>query len=355
MNIAQYTLLVCGALLASCSPIGCREGDPATPDAEVLRYEIVGERVCSSSYIADAYLVDGGFVVVCSGKVGEKIISRFDEASRTSTLIYSSQFPIGFDIRMVVGNIMYIAPLGIVGSIPELQALRLDAGATMPATIVKPGSHRVARIGVSSTYVYWDWADFSPSGVWTYGLSRALLSTGSEEDVALLPFAPVDLVVLGDDVYTLGHPHADDRSIALARTSTLTHTTETIFSEPPGVPRPGWIGIYQDHVLWSDTSAAPPKVYEIHGSVVQPDTSIRCPPSSRAVLNGDTLTDFDAEHCTPHNTARAIISTDLSTYQTSYYPLRIDSNTDLKVIGAREGWIYGTEANKLVRFRLLPF
>jgi hypothetical protein len=269
-------------------------------------------------------------------------------------MIYS-QASGGFAVRMVVGDVMYLSPAQ-QGLRPELQALRLDAGATTPSAIVESTLHGISSIGVSGTYVYWDWTEQQISGVMTSGLSRAPLAGGSEEDVVPLPFGRAHLAVVGEDVYALEHPslEADDYNIAITRISTVSHIAETIFSEPKGTGREGWFGAYRDHILWSDLSAAPPKVYEIRGSTLQLDASVRCAPYWNAVLSGDVIVSHDYLSCAA-NSGIVITATNLDTGQLAYFTSLQFHDLDVgSVVGARDGWIYMTGTNSLYRIRPEP-
>jgi hypothetical protein len=323
-----------------------------TPVDDGPRLEVAGD-VCKKRHIDHVQLLaEGGMVVVCRNETGtSSTVYRFDENSHSKTMIYT-EAP-GFTVQKVVGEIMYISPdrFTPVPRGPAFRALRLDAGMTTPSAFVVSTLHQAASFGVSKSYAYWGWSSWQTQDLMTYGLSRAPLSGGAEEEVATLPFNPSKLALLGEDVYALGFPsRGADYHIAVAYIPAANRTATTIFSEPKGADLVSpWFGTYQDHVIWSDTTAIPPKIYEVHESTVQPDKSLRCAPDSRSVLSGDVMISWDTRKCaTPEDSA--LIATDLVTHQTSYYPvgtMKMDS-----LIGARNGWIYATQRGLIVRVSL---
>jgi hypothetical protein len=344
--MATYRVAL-GRLLGIIVAVGCN-GSSQTADADIPGYEIVRESVCPISETGNmqAYLIGESSIVVVCG-TSTTTIYRLEENSHASTVIYRQVN--GFDVQMVVGEIMYISPQ-IQG--PELQALRLDAGPVTPHTIVESSLHGMGPLGISETYVYWAWREQQASGPMMHGLSRVLLAGGSEEDVATLPFGPsYNLTVIGEDVYALGYP-TPDLSIAVAHISTVSHKAETIFSEPPGTPIAAWFGGYRDHVIWSDTSAVPPKVYQIRGSILQRDTSIRCAPNSTSVLVGDLLTSYNTGQCATHDTL--VTATDLGTGEVGQYTHHADHQRVDRLVGSRNGWIYLIGANEMFRVRAEP-
>jgi hypothetical protein len=276
-------------------------------------------------------------------------VYSFDEVRRNSTLIY--QDPQGFSVRTVVGATMFITPQT---EAHELRALRLDAGPATPSTILASTSHVIGQIGISDTHVYWSWDAQETSGIATHGLSRASLTGGPEEIISSLPFRPdFGLVVIDPDVYALSYPSLDNggHDIVISHISTTSHSQEMIFSEPQGFGLAPWFGRYRDHVLWSDTSAVPPKIYAIRGAALQRDSSISCAPAENSVLVGDTMVSGNIGDCATQDIA--VTATDLSTGKIEYYSRPPDDRRRYSPVGGRNGWIY-LMADEKELFRVLP-
>ena len=329
-------------LLCVLVPMGCGSGD-THPDA-MPAYEVVGDNLCTSSQISRIYLLDNDKIAVVCGDQNSSIY-LLDEDRHTSTMIYD-RTPSTFLVRAVVGDIMYMTPQGPPQQ-PELQALRLDAGATTPSAVVQTSLHGIGPLAISGTHAYWAWADQQGPG-----LSRVTLAGGAEENITLLPFVPQHLAILGEDVYALGYPSlgGDDYNISIVHISSINRTPEIIFSEPKGTSLASWFGVYRDHVLWSDDSAVPPKTYEIRGGAVQQVGPMRCAPWPDAVLTGDLLASKDFAGCFSGDHI-AVTATDLSTGRISYY---WNIHHDNYAAGARSGWIYEFGANTVSRVQTLP-
>ena len=349
-----------GLAISGAVGVGC--GDSASTPAPEPDYEVVAGNVCPTGSFSDAHLLDDDAIaVVCrpdSSLAPE--IYRLDELSHTGERIYAGPSD-QLQVLAVVGNIMYMS-LGLTQTqtgddeMPGVQALRLDAGAVTPSTIVRATSHGVSGFAVSQTHVYWSYGVVVPfSGTSTWSLARAPLSGGAEEEIAVLPMSPKQLALLGDDMYALGHSSdAADYNISLAHISLSTHEAQVIFSEPKGDPDESkmWLGVYQDRVVFADGTGVPAKLYEIHGATVQLAASATCIPSLNSVVTGDVVASRDKTSCiSPRYSAPVTINLNTGDVEYSQY-----GGGD--VIGWREGWIYLSHFRSsidIARVRMKPF
>jgi hypothetical protein len=310
-------------------------------------YEVVVENVCPTDFVSEGHvLADDAIAIICrpgSGSSLPPLIYRFDELSRTAELVYTGP-PEGLRVLAFVGNVMYIS-LGTARSptgdyeMPGLQALRLDAGAVTPSTVVKSTSNGISQFAVSQSYAYWTYVVRQPeSDTYTESLSRAPLSGGAEEVIGVLPVRPTQLSLFGDDAYVLGHSSDSiNYNISLAHVSIPDREAQVIFSEPKGDGDESkmWLGVYQDRVIFADSTGTPAKLYEIRGATPQLAAPATCIPSLNSVVAGDVVASHDKANCiSPFDSAPIAIN--LNTGEIEYSQL----GSGYTVIGWREGWIY---------------
>lgn len=344
--------LVLGLLLFVTATTACSADSNAPSDAASPLYESIVPKACRVGTLLGAYLVnEHSIVVLCVSGTTEKPVRRLysiNEDSHEATMLLDGSSA-GFNPIKVVGNVMYMTISDADGT-PQLSALRLDAGVVAPSTVLEMAD-AMTSFGVSGTHAYWTWS--SNSSPPTYALSRVLLAGGPKEDILFSPFAEAnDIAIVGDDVYVLGHLFVNDYSVTVERISLPSHQPQLIFGEPKGdESNKPWFGVYRDHVLWTDTSAVPAKVYEIHGSTVQRNTVIKCAPHSDAVLSGDVMAFEDRSECVALTSQHRLgleVAVDLSTEQANYYTNREQSGV---VFGARDGWIYMRDDKSVFRVR----
>lgn len=329
------------ALLLMTTTMGCGSFDnDSHTDSQ---YENLSFDVCPdvNALGSIGYLIDSSRIAIICQDAPSSRTSRgvavfsFDIASRKSTLIYHP-LDVGFLVIGMRNNVLYITPAERPGS--ALEALRLDAGPTLPSTVIATTSLLRRTFGIADSYVYWMVEDLS------HTLTRAPIAGGPEEPIAMFPFDVYDhLVLSGDDVYVLGLPGmlGGNQNVAIAHASISSRSVDTIFSEPPGGSEAPWLVEHQGHVIFSDNSAVPPKTYSIEASGAKMEPSLICPFDSRSAFSEGGVLSFNFAACAPPEDGLAV--TDLRARETKYY--RDDNTGHLRVaalIGVRDGWIYWT-------------
>lgn len=344
-------------VLAASGGFGCSSDEPT--EVPESRLEVLLEEACEgNSKLASAHQVDGGFLFLCgrmAGDVPSTEIVHFDDQTGTRTLLFEGQSP--NYLGVVIGNTVYIADSS------RLYAMRIDAGPSTPVVIaIDDGGFN--HLMATQTHLYWTGARRSqsdPAEV-TWMLSRVQRSGGSVEPISDLPLVPMAAALVGDAIYVVGLPDgANPCAHAIVRTQISTRSTALIFAQPAGslfctIP---WFASYQDHVLWVDRTAVPPKLFEIRGDSVVLGPELDPLPWYGAVLYGNQVaTTFSSK-----NGFAGFAIVDLETKTSRIFDRR-DADLDHPhfptIVGVRDEFIFlldrlaVDEDYKLLRLRTLP-
>lgn len=357
--------LATGALAACEESIQTPDASPPEPGPEVL-----AEQACGRYYwrVRAAHFVEGDIVLECIGTESQQIesIVRFDVVTHESSALWivDEEEPVRFGEGRVIDSMMYAWSPSCSAYRPhELVAMRLDAGATQPTTIV--GSTGCIRnIVATPARVYWTWDRYASPEDERHGISSVPAVGGEEERLAALPFSPNKIALVGDSIYMLGYPMSGSSSVEIIRVSRVDGAIESVLGlVSSGQHFHSWFHAYQDHMLFAEVGKESSKLRRIRGADVDVLDPFDCGPSGDAVLSDSMLASRAESYGFPAcKIQEGLTLTDLKTRETRGVSIDFEQRAErapngMTLVGSRDGWVYvleGEQKQSLVRYPTKP-